>query len=451
MDSKLSHIHSQLDELTAFLNQHRDLMQSHLNDYFTVRNVAEGQHFGTDTEDNEFFSDCKRIGAFDCCFDAIVGECHSYCTQLKKDIVESCSITDNTMFGNTYMSMKKFHEINAMSLCIQNMCENIGCSTIVDIGSGKGYLGHKLTELSSECFVIGIEGNSSCVVSAVNRLTLLEKRTGNEDCSRMKTIAFEINHRTADDSGFVETIKKNSSQNIVQASVTDKSISNPTFAGAAVMVGLHACGDLTCHSLKLFSQQPYFRGLHIVGCCYNLITESSVDNTMTSNFPLSKYVQQKGFNLGKVARHLACQSPEKWLANKQALQISLFYRAILQRMVQDLFYEPSVLENVRFRKLGKKSTSFLDYIALVCKFLSEEHSRILISVATEYESKYAGCWDEMRSYHWSKMQLAPCIEKLIVLDRLCYLFEAGFRNASLIKMFTPQLSPRCYSLICEKS
>lgn len=448
MDSKVSHIHSQLDDLTAFLNRHRNLMQSHLNDYFSVHNVAEG----TETNENRFFSDCNRIGVFNCCFDAIVGECHPYCTRLKKDIGESCTITDTTKFGNTFMSIKKFHEINAMSLCIQNMCENIGCSTIVDIGSGKGYLGHKLLELSSECSVIGIEGNSSCVESAVNRLTQLEKRTGNEDCSRMKTITFEINHQTAEDSGFVEIIKQNSHLNIPQASlVTGKSISNPILAGSAVMVGLHTCGDLTCHSLKLFSRQPYFRGLHIVGCCYNLITENSIDNTMTSNFPLSKYVQEKGFNLGKVARHLACQSPEKWLANKQVLHISLLYRAILQRMVQDLFFEPSVLDKVRFRKLGKKSTSFLDYVAHVCKFLSEEHSKILISVATEYESEYAGCWDEMRSYHWSRMQLAPCIEKLIVLDRLCYLFEAGFSNASLIKMFTPQLSPRCYSLICEKS
>ena len=53
----------------------------------------------------------------------------------------------------------------------------------------------------------------------------------------------------------------------------------------AVLVGLHACGDLSNSTLKLFVSNPKIQGLSLVSCCYHKMIK----------FPLSTVYKQRIF------------------------------------------------------------------------------------------------------------------------------------------------------------
>lgn len=44
-----------------------------------------------------------------------------------------------------------------------------------------------------------------------------------------------------------------------------------------------------------------------IGCCYNLVSEDTVQIGDECGFPMSKGVRSSGLSLGKSARDLACQ------------------------------------------------------------------------------------------------------------------------------------------------
>ena len=83
-------------------------------------------------------------------------------------------------------------------------------------------------------------------------------------------------------------------------------------SGGAVLVGLHACGDLTADSCRLFLSTPRLTGLVLCGCCYGRLTEPA-------SFPLSKIGAEVGLELGYTLRDLATHrvygiaaQPEAW-------------------------------------------------------------------------------------------------------------------------------------------
>ena len=83
-------------------------------------------------------------------------------------------------------------------------------------------------------------------------------------------------------------------------------------SGGAVLVGLHACGDLTADSCRLFLGTPRLTGLVLCGCCYGRLTEPA-------SFPLSKIGAEVGLELGYTLRDLATHrvygiaaEPEAW-------------------------------------------------------------------------------------------------------------------------------------------
>jgi len=461
IDSKLYYISSQVDCLISFLKEHKKFIQSHLND-FIVKDLHE---ISCGIRESDFSEKCKQVGNFQCCFDAIYGHCHKYCRrkndyEIKLKSTQNSSHKTESKNKNTFLSVKKDHEIDAMTSSICEMSKYTLCKNIVDIGSGKGYLGCRLTEVAN-LNILGIEGSLSCSDSAENRRKQMQKlhvKNDFENC--VKTVTYEIDGVTLENSQcFVDMVKDSISEEDngikqvdstmlgVEATVlgTDIAILG---VNSAILVGLHSCGDLTSHTLKLFTKESYFKGLQIVGCCYNLCTENPRD--VNSQFPMSEYVKTKNIHLGKNARMLACQSPEKWERTNQELHISLLYRSILQKIVADKNLPEDVLGNIKFRGIGKKSKTFGDYLSRIYKYVRPDDVKVISSDAEEYYENYADQWRYMQKYHWLRMQLAPCIERLIILDRLCYLVECGFHNSTIVKLFSPAVSPRCYALLCEK-
>lgn len=77
-----------------------------------------------------------------------------------------------------------------------------------------------------------------------------------------------------------------------------------------------------------------------VGCCYHLIEEeftvspfwNDIENAFNRNksygFPVSKYLKDKQFELGRDARMCASQSPEKIFNSKDASYFFMLFSVI---------------------------------------------------------------------------------------------------------------------------
>ena len=52
-----------------------------------------------------------------------------------------------------------------------------------------------------------------------------------------------------------------------------------TGAGTAVLVGLHACGDLSVGTLNLFASNPSIHGVCLISCCYHKMKQFPVSKT----------------------------------------------------------------------------------------------------------------------------------------------------------------------------
>lgn len=102
------------------------------------------------------------------------------------------------------------------------------------------------------------------------------------------------------------------------------------------LVGLHTCGSLATTCLKLFTEPKNNLKLLVnVGCCYHLIEEEftvnqfwhDIENALNRNesygFPVSKYLKDKHFELGRDARMCASQSPEKIFNSKDVNYLSI--------------------------------------------------------------------------------------------------------------------------------
>lgn len=88
-----------------------------------------------------------------------------------------------------------------------------------------------------------------------------------------------------------------------------------------MLVGLHTCGNLAASSLRLFMNNPsHIKCMVNVSCCYHLLMEEFDENpswlevelqSSGFGFPMSAYLRGQDFTLGRNARMLAAQPPER--------------------------------------------------------------------------------------------------------------------------------------------
>uniref|UniRef100_A0A8C0RPJ9 Methyltransferase like 25 n=1 Tax=Canis lupus familiaris TaxID=9615 RepID=A0A8C0RPJ9_CANLF len=165
-----------------------------------------------------------------------------------------------------------------------------------------------------------------------------------------------------------------------------------------LMVGLHTCGDLAPNTLRIFASKSEIKGVCSVGCCYHLLSEEFENPHKESTqekwgFPMCQYLKEERWCCGRNARMSACLALER-VAVGQGLP---------EKVIMD------------------------------------------------YYEKYKPRMNELEAFNMLKVVLAPCIETLILLDRLCYLKEQEDTAwAALVKLFDPVKSPRCYAIIALK-
>ncbi|KAL4232962.1 Methyltransferase-like protein 25 [Mactra antiquata] len=225
-----------------------------------------------------------------------------------------------------------------------------------------------------------------------------------------------------------------------------------------MLVGLHTCGDLASTSVDLFTRNNQLNVLCNVGCCYNLMTEKYLDDddgkeTVTNvGFPLCRRLNQLKFSIGNTARNLACQSVYR-VPQFEQLQGERFYpRALLEVIIEDTCKGGDVVVNKKgLRGLEKKCKSTKEYLKKACDKLNIS-DKITDDIIDEYLIKYKYERHQLAAFFQLKTILAPCIETLIMLDRIAFLLEQGDINeVYLVQMFDPVISPRCYAIVGLKT
>ncbi|NXG51264.1 MET25 protein, partial [Psilopogon haemacephalus] len=224
-----------------------------------------------------------------------------------------------------------------------------------------------------------------------------------------------------------------------------------------MMVGLHTCGDLAANTLRIFTAKPEIKAVCSVGCCYHLLSEQFENQEGNSSellmevwgFPMCQYLKDKGWCCGRNARMSACLALERVAVGQMLPTESLFYRAVLQVIIEEIYGVTKSDRHVG--KVFSKSSSFIDYVRKSLQKMELDGSKISDSCIMDYYDKYKQRMDELEAFNMLKVVLAPCIEALILLDRLCYLKEQdSIAWSGLTKLFDPVKSPRCCAVIALK-
>ncbi|KAM5174062.1 putative methyltransferase-like protein 25 isoform 1-T1 [Callospermophilus lateralis] len=221
-----------------------------------------------------------------------------------------------------------------------------------------------------------------------------------------------------------------------------------------LMVGLHTCGDLASNTLRIFASNSEIKGVCSVGCCYHLLSEEFENEHKECTqekwgFPMCHYLKEERWCCGRNARMSACLALERVALGQGLPTESLFYRAVLQDIIKDCYGITKCEQHIG--KIYSKCSSFLDYVRKSLKKLGLDESKLPEKIIMDYFEKYKPRMDELEAFNMLKVFLAPCIETLILLDRLCYLKEQeDIAWSALVKLFDPVKSPRCYAVIALK-
>ncbi|CAM9215570.1 unnamed protein product, partial [Lampetra planeri] len=194
----------------------------------------------------------------------------------------------------------------------------------------------------------------------------------------------------------------------------------------AVMVGLHTCGDLAPSTLRMFVAKAELAAVCSVGCCYHQLSEEfdpagQEDPNGVFGFPLSRYLRQHAWFCGRNARMSACLALERVSQGQGIPMESLFYRAVLHVILRDHY--SCFKSEKRVGNVYSKASSFVDYVRRALRRLELDESKLSDGDIQRYHDEYGPRRDEMHAFNMLKVTLAPCIEGLILLDRLCYLKE----------------------------
>ncbi|XP_056877929.1 methyltransferase-like protein 25 isoform X2 [Takifugu flavidus] len=167
-------------------------------------------------------------------------------------------------------------------------------------------------------------------------------------------------------------------------------------------------------------------------------------------FPLSQYLRQNSCFCGRNARMSACLALERVSLGRGIQMESLFFRAVLHVILRERY--DFVKSEKRVGNVYSKTKSFVEYVRGALRRLELDESKLSDGDIQGYHDAYAPRMDEMHAFNMLKVALAPCIEGLILLDRLCYLREQEHLPfCALVQLFNPLLSPRCYAVVGLKS
>ncbi|KXJ71117.1 hypothetical protein RP20_CCG021435 [Aedes albopictus] len=362
------------------------------------------------------------------------------------------------------MSVKKRHEVEIASAVVASLCtvvagKNSGNDlrqvAVIDAGDGKGYLSSRVA-LEHGIKVLGIDSNEGHTASAEKRRDKLKKKVPK---------AVKKLELPSDD--YFNNLLENDPNAQPNYKTTTKLIDFDTNliemvreqfpdsqASQFCLAGLHTCGNLGPNCLRLFHQNPHIQALCNVGCCYHLLIEEfivdrfynadKVKDNPGVGFPMSQFLREKNFHLGRNSRNLAAESIERSCFNRENPSDKLGYRAMLEIVLLQLGAEAD-------KQVGKlKCSDFVDYVRKALRRLNVDDLGISEEFLKDLENKFQVELEQLKVFYLYRMTFAPVLEGVILLDRLLFLKECGYDNSFMVKLFDPVVSPRCYSILAFK-
>jgi len=239
---------------------------------------------------------------------------------------------------------------------VHAIAKSCGAKTVVDVGSGQGYLAQALS-FEYQLPVVAIDASSHHASVTVARAERIKKYYAAKCVEKqfLKVPRTITCHVLSSDTLAAVTLgacKDDNGEHLRETKAcTEKSpqIQEPTQSSPPlILAGLHACGDLSVNMLRVFVSCEQVKALVSVGCCYNLLSEDSYEDTNTCpGFPMSKAAKLSELVLGKSIRDLACQSAERWRSLTMDIALQNFdvhaFRAAFQMVLEKYFPEASRL------------------------------------------------------------------------------------------------------------
>ncbi|TVU49122.1 hypothetical protein EJB05_00414, partial [Eragrostis curvula] len=252
------------------------------------------------------------------------------------------------------MNSKKKHEIESLAAVVYAVAKSHGAKTVVDVGSGQGYLAQALS-FEYKLPVVAIDASSHHASVTNARAERIKKHYAAKCVEKQQlTIPRTVTCRVLSSDTLaavtLDACKDDHDEHKTKAcseespQIQEISRSCPPL----ILAGLHACGDLSVNMLRVFVSCEQVKALVSVGCCYNLLSEDCCEETNSCpGFPMSKAAKLCDLMLGKSIRDLACQSAERWRSLTKDIAIQNFdihaFRAAFQMVLDRYFPEISKL------------------------------------------------------------------------------------------------------------
>ncbi|XP_065560150.1 methyltransferase-like protein 25B isoform X2 [Artemia franciscana] len=330
-----------------------------------------------------------------------------------------------------HVKSKKQHEIFRIGKVCTLCASATSCHNVLDIGSGVGHLArflHYGLNFTVACLEAESEFNSSAERFDMD-LKIAVENMGKTPRRPPLHVVCRLTSNTD-----IETLHK---------------MTYPVFDGGFGIIGLHTCGDLVPYMLRYFAASEKIRYLVSAGCCYMKMTSDCL-GTNNPGYPVSDFVGNfKGVPLEYESREVACHALEMYLKRLNDNEVEKLkihcYRAALECILVSI--DPSLKRSGLRSVKNAHCMPFNSYaMEAVKKMDINLDKKELQSVET---LKRLSRWQEVYKFYTIRLMLAPVIETVILLDRLLFLKERGFR-ATILPLFDPVLSARNLTIVAMK-
>lgn len=328
------------------------------------------------------------------------------------------------------MKTKKLNEVSVAAAYIHQVVEANGITRIIDMGSGQGYLSVTLAHVFPSLRILAIDGSESQIAGSQAFATSLGVP---ED---------RLTHliRYIDGSAPLAAEME-------------------AWAGGerCMLVGLHACGNLSEHMLRYFQMCPFITHLGAVGCCYNHIVPRS--EQCPDGFPISERLRERDVTLSATALMTGCQAPNNWARSDLSQGSSVyskkqFYRAVVEKLFCDKgikigFGQGEDRPNWGIRKGDLASFEKFTRRAMHCLGISQDS--VSVGDIQEYEERFQAYEGRIAILWTLSVLCCKAVESVIALDRYWYLVEQGFAGVDIVPIFDYAISPRNLMIVAEKN
>ncbi|KAK8140014.1 hypothetical protein PG984_000080 [Apiospora sp. TS-2023a] len=326
------------------------------------------------------------------------------------------------------MNTKKIVEVSVAAAFIRDACAERNITRVIDIGSGQGYLSVTLAYLFPQLRVLAIDGSK-----------------------------FQIAASTS----FAETLKIPQDKLTHLVRYVDRKTpalaeEMTTWADGqkCILVGLHACGQLSEHMLRYFTQLPCVDSLAAVGCCYNHIVPRSSE--CPDGFPISARLRSRHVTLSATALMTGCQAPNNWertdlsSSDDSAFSNRRLYRTIFEKLLHDKAIDISDKSRTPWGIRKGDTVSFVKFARRAMQSLGIEEDAVSDEELVAYDEKYRHCKGQIAILWTLSVLCCKLVESVIALDRYCYLVEQGAREVDVVPIFDYSVSPRNLMMVARK-